>query len=119
MCSTQRCSTSSRKIEKAFLGRSEGSESFENPNTKAGNVFNLFSPLFVADITIRPFRLQKAQYAHPVAPLKGMTCLLQQVDNQLWGQKGLPMGVNHGAQGKVGALSDPFLQLLDTVERHR
>lgn len=54
-----------------------------------------------------------------MASLKGMTCLLQQVDNQLWGQEGLPVGVNDGAKGEVGALSDALLQFLDTVERYR
>lgn len=29
------------------------------------------------------------------------------------------MGVNHRAEREVGALSDPLLQFLDTVERHR
>lgn len=39
MCSTQRCSTSSKKIEKAFFGRSEGSESWKR------KILNTFSPV--------------------------------------------------------------------------
>lgn len=39
MCSTQRCSTSSKKIEKAFFGRSEGSESWKR------KISNHFSPV--------------------------------------------------------------------------
>lgn len=48
-----------------------------------------------------------------------MAGLLQQIDNQLWRQEGLPVGVDDRAEGKVSALSDTFLQLLDTVETHR
>lgn len=54
---------------------------------------------------------------HLVASLKGVTCLLQEVDHELWRQEGLPMGVNDGAEREVGALSDALLQLLDTGER--
>ena len=53
---------------------------------------------------------------HPVAPLKGMPRLLQQVHHHLLGEEGLPMGVDAGAQGQVGALPDPLLQLLDAAE---
>lgn len=52
-----------------------------------------------------------------MASLKGVTRLLQQVHNQLRGQESLPMGVNDGTEGEVGALSDPLLQFLDAVER--
>lgn len=54
---------------------------------------------------------------HLVASLKGVTCLLQEVDHELWRQEGLPMGVNDGAEREVGALPDALLQLLDTAER--
>ena len=54
---------------------------------------------------------------HPVAPFEGVPRLLQQVDHHLLGEEGLPVGVNAGAQGQVGALPDPLLQLLDAAER--
>ena len=53
---------------------------------------------------------------HPVAPFEGVPRLLQQVDHHLLGEEGLPVGVNAGAQGQVGALPDPLLQLLDAAE---
>lgn len=44
MCSTQRWSTSNRKIEKAFLGRSEGSESCVTSNRKKRKQIKPFQP---------------------------------------------------------------------------
>lgn len=57
MCSTHKCSTSSRKIEKAFLGRSEGSESCVKPDKKGRNILNLLVPqtLFVPFVLNFPF----------------------------------------------------------------
>ena len=46
-----------------------------------------------------------------------MPRLLQQVDHHLLGEEGLPVGVDAGAQGQVGALPDPLLQLLDAADR--
>lgn len=78
MCSTQRWSTSSRKIEKAFLGRSEGSESCVKRIRKKGEHIKLFQPSRIFSLKL-PF--SKLIFEYPVASFKGMTCLLQQVDN--------------------------------------
>lgn len=60
--------------------------------------------------------MEEVEKIHLVASLKGMTRLLQQVDDQFWGEEGLPMGVDAWTQWKIGTLSDPLLQFLDTAQ---
>ncbi|TNN56873.1 hypothetical protein EYF80_032863 [Liparis tanakae] len=38
-----------------------------------------------------------------------MTRLLQQVDHELWGQKGLPVGVNHRAKRELSRYEEKML----------
>lgn len=76
MCSTHRCSTNSRKIEKAFLGRSEGSESCVTANKNKGKTPNSFNQQ-LSSLNLKDF----SKLAHSVASLKCVTCLLQQVDD--------------------------------------
>lgn len=51
----------------------------------------------------------EGEAAHPVTPLKRVASLLQQINNQLGRQEGFSVGVDAGAEGKVGALPDAFL----------
>lgn len=77
MWSTHKCSTSSRKIEKAFLGRSEGSESCIKPDKKGRNILNLLVPqtLFVPFFFVLNFPIEASpcgiSQRHDVSPATG------------------------------------------------